>query len=200
MAGESGATERTFTETEHFALLTDAVARESASLTEKVQELEGTVTTVTQEKAEEVSALQSRVDVLEAEKAAAEKAAADVQAAFDAYKAELAELAAVEARKAERAAKVKEVASDLEDTYFSDERVARWASMTEEAFEALIADLVEASASKKTPPPFEKKDEDEKKNEEARETAAFTGGDAPSAPAGSTLGQFLGGRRPSSAK
>ena len=43
--------ERTFTEAQHFALLTDAVARETASLSSVKEDLEGQVTSLESEKA-----------------------------------------------------------------------------------------------------------------------------------------------------
>lgn len=64
---------RTFTETEHFALLTDAVGRETATLAEVKDTLEATVSTLTAENAAEKTAhetatseLQSWIDVLKA--------------------------------------------------------------------------------------------------------------------------------------
>src|SRR4051812_23580245 len=69
--------ERTYSATEHLALLNDAVARETASLSSVKEELEGSVGSLSAEKAAletEKSELQSKVDVLEAEKIAAETA------------------------------------------------------------------------------------------------------------------------------
>ena len=66
--------ERTFTEAQHFALLTDAVARETASLSTAKEELETKVQTEATEKAAlaaTVTELESKIDVLAAEKAAA---------------------------------------------------------------------------------------------------------------------------------
>jgi peptidoglycan hydrolase CwlO-like protein len=71
------AEERTFTEAQHFALLTDAVARETASLSTVKEELEQKFATAETEKAAAlatVTELQTRIDVLDAEKAAAETA------------------------------------------------------------------------------------------------------------------------------
>lgn len=191
------ADERTFTETEHFALLTDAVARESASLSTKVTELEVLVTAVNAEKAKEVEELRSRLDVLEAEKAAALKQGEEKAAEFEAFKTDLEEKAALEERKATRAAAVKESASDLDEAYFTDDRVAGWAAMSEDAFTSLIADLTEAAAAMKRKQTVLVNDKDvkgsaaDKVKEKAVETAAFTGGGTPTANGTSLFGQFM---------
>lgn len=182
---------RTFTETEHFALLTDAVARETASLSSDKETLESSITTLTGEKAE----LAGRLDVLEAEKQAAEKSHSDAVAEFTDFKAELEQKAAVEARKTDRVAAVKAASADLDDTYFTDERTQRWAEMADDAFTALISDLAEAAAKKK--PAFlmtddEKKAAKDDMADKARETAAFTGGTSPTdSGSGSLFGRFM---------
>jgi hypothetical protein len=167
------ADERTFTEAEHFALLTDAVQRETSSLTAEKSQLETTV-----------SELQARVDVLEAEKAAETAAKDQAVSEFEAFKAEIAEKAAVEARKADRVARVK-AAAELPDTYFTDDRIQRWAEMADEQFEALVADLAEVAAAA----PASSGD-----GKTVTETAAFKGGESPSTPTGSVLGQYFAAR------
>jgi hypothetical protein len=124
--------DRTFTEAEHFALLTDAVTREVAKATE-----DSTTT---------IDGLTSRIDVLEAENAAETAAKDTVNAEFAAFKAETERLREIDARKADRVAQIRAVASsDLPESYFSDERVQRWAEMADEQFNALLDDLSEVS-------------------------------------------------------
>jgi uncharacterized protein (UPF0335 family) len=125
--------------------------------------------------------LASQIDVLEAEKVALQKSHDDVVAEFEAFKNDLEQKAAVEARKADRTQRVKAANANLADTYFTEERIQRWAQMPDEAFDALVADLTESA-----PAPGEQRVE-----QQARETAAFTGGTAPTASEGSLLGAFL---------
>lgn len=182
-----------YTEDQHFALLSSAVERETASLTVAKEELEAQVATTTTEKAAletQVSELAARIDVLEAEKAA-ETAAKDAAVAeFEAYKTELARAEQVETLKAERAAAVKAAASHLTDEYFTDERKARWAEMAEEQFSALVADLTEAAAHM---PKVEanKAETEETVVTQAAETAAFKGGETAGAVEGSSLTALL---------
>lgn len=159
---------RTFTEAEHFALLTDAVQRETAGLTSEKDAL-------SVEKAE----LQSRVDVLEAERAALTTERDNIKSEFEAFKADLAEKAEIEERKGERLAKAKAAADHLPEDYFTAERAARWAEMSDEAFEAAMADLVATKPVGAANP--------------VPETAAFSGGEAPTSREadGSTFGSFL---------
>lgn len=169
------AIERTFTEAEHLALLTDRVARETAELTAAKDQL-----------ATEKSQLQQRVDVLEAEKAAAVSERDSVTAEFEAFKNDLAEKAAVAERKEARIKRVKEANTSLPETYFTEERAQRWAEMAEEAFDVLLADLQEVKVAAPV----------------TTETAAFTGGTSPTADSGSSVfGQFLMSRHaPATAK
>jgi len=142
--------DRTYTEAEHLALMADAVKRETASLAEVKESAETQVSTLT-----------ARVDVLEAEKASLETAKAETQKAFDDYKAEVERAREVEAAKKDRLEKVKAANAGLPDSYFTDERVQRWAEMTEVAFTSFIEDISPLSG---TP---------------AKETAAFSGGSTP---------------------
>ncbi len=200
-----------FTESQHFALLADAVSRETAAITEAKTALETeksalqeTITGLESEK----SALQSRIDVLEAEKvteiASREKAEAD----FAAYQAELAELSAVSERKEARLTRVK-ASIDAPESYFTEARAARWAQMADEEFDELLVEFTELAAMK--PHAFMKGDggdckmcgksdsdgmhkmpEKAAEDAAARETAAFTGGAAPKpVEGGSTFGRFL---------
>jgi hypothetical protein len=114
--------DRTYTEAEHLALMADAVKRETASVTEVKESAETKVTELTK-----------RVDVLEAEKASLETAKAETQKAFDDYKAEVERAREVEAAKQDRVEKVKAANAGLPDSYFTDERIQRWAEMAEAA-------------------------------------------------------------------
>jgi hypothetical protein len=195
--------ERTFTEKEHEALVTDAVRREVAAA---IEEKDATVTE-----------LQGRIDVLESEKAAADQKVQDAEKALEDYKAEQARVAEVAAKRDSRVGAIKEVSAHLPETYFTDERVGRWAEMADEDFAALVEAQVETSIAAL---PTEEAKEFEGLEGEARraklsevlgkrkenagevkpETAAFTGGTVPSSreTAGeggsSTLGTWLSSR------
>jgi chromosome segregation ATPase len=158
--------DRTYTEAEHLALAADAVKRETASLTEAK---EAAATKVTE--------LSSKVDVLESEKASltAEKEAA-VKALED-FKAEVERAKEIESAKSDRKAKVKAANASLADAYFTDERVQRWAEMTEEAFTAFLEDIAPAAVG------------------QSKETAAFAGGESPTDPGKPTVGLLFAARR-----
>lgn len=176
-----------YTEDQHFALLTAAVERETSALTDKAQELETTVASLTENNTE----LQTRVDALESEKASLEAARDEAVKAFEDFKADLAEKAEIEARKADRIAAVKAANGDLAEEYFADERVARWASMSDEQF-ADVIEAIETSAKAAKKAPAAKTDDDaDDVKEKARETAAFTGGTEISSGEGSTVTAFL---------
>lgn len=164
--------ERTFTEAEHFALLTDRVARETADLTAERDTIKASL-----------DELQQRVDVLEAEKATAQTERDAAVAEFEEYKAELERAAELATLRDERSAKVTEVTSHL-DGYVTAERADRWANMTEEAFDAFLADLTDARPSGAP----------EKAAEAPRQTAAFSQGSAPTSSTGSVK-LLLAGRR-----
>lgn len=191
-----------FTESQHFALLADAVSRETASLTEAKTALE-TEKSELQEKVtgleSEKSSLQSRIDVLEAEKAAEIASREKAEQDLAQYQADLAELAAVQERMAARVERV-QASIDAPADYFTEARAQRWAQMADEEFDALLADLAEHAAAKPkskddgddddVPAFLKKKKADD--SEKARETAAFTGGEDVSAPEGGSLfGKFL---------
>jgi hypothetical protein len=161
--------DRTYTEAEHVALMADAVTRETASLTEATSAFETTV-----------SEQASKIDTLEAEKAALETKVNEVQGAFDEYKSEIERAAEVESAKASRVEVVKAAVDSLPDTYFTDERVLRWASMTEEAFLQVVEDIKTAFVGVEVKP---------------KETAAFSGGTTPTSPATATLGGIFAARR-----
>jgi chromosome segregation ATPase len=180
-----------YSEDQHFALLSSAVERETAALSEEKATLTATVETLTTEKAAleaQLSESASRVDVLEAEKSSAESAAEAARQELTDFKAELARKEQVEGLKSERAAAVKAAAPALEDGYFTQERVARWAEMSEETFASLVTDMTEAAAQTAKPAV----EGDTSQAEQARESAAFTG-DAVVRPKteGSALGNFF---------
>lgn len=133
---------RTFSEQEHLAILADRVATETASLTENV----ATLTTAKSE-------LETKLDVAISEKAAADKAAADAKAEFEAFKTGLeAEKAAAE-KKGARLEEIKLKASHLPADFTTDEaRVARIVAMSDEAFEGYVADLAAANTAPATAP------------------------------------------------
>lgn len=145
----AGVDERTYSQKEHEAILTDAVRREVASATEQ--------------KESELSELQQKVDVLESEKAALEQGKADAEKALEDYKNEQERAREVAERKDARVTAIKEVtAHELPESYFTKERVTRWAEMAEEDFEALVDSQAEASVTALT-------------SEEAKELAGLEG-------------------------
>jgi len=190
VAEVAGEEDKVFTEAQHVALVESAVARETASLQQTVEDLEAQVASLTQEKADAESALtevQGKIDVLEAEKSAAETAKVEAEKAFEDFKNELTELAEADARRTERSDAVKEAAPGLDDSYFTEERVARWAQMSSEQFDVLVADLKEAASAKEPADDTSTVDT----TTQARETAAFKGGKDPKAPQGTAFGGFM---------
>lgn len=181
--------DKVFTEAQHISLLESAVARETATLSTTNEELSTKIETLTTDKAAADTALtdaQAKIDVLEAEKSAAVQAKEEADKAFEDYKTELTELAAVETRRTERADAVKAAAPGLEESYFTDERIQRWAEMSQEQFDTLTADLKEAAADRKP------EGEVDTSTEAARETAAFKGGKEPADAGVSTFGSLMG--------
>jgi len=200
------ADERTYTAVEHKAILETEVARAIADLRVAREELEteksGLQTSITDLQKEKADLL-TRVDKAEAEKAAAEKAKADIEAEFTTFKADLDRKNEIAQLKADRTAKAKAELAGVGEDYFTEERCQRWAEMSAEAFDAVLADLTESAAKK---PPMDEdeakkaKDAKAKKDTEdpekaARETAAFKGGAEPTAHTGSTFMQLMAARR-----
>jgi hypothetical protein len=183
-----------YSEAQHFALLTSAIERETASLAEAKKSLETQVETLTSEKAamaDELSGAKAKVDVLEAEVANAKAEAETVAKEYADFKADLERAREIEARKSARVERVKAANANLPQDYFSQERAARWAAMVDEVFDALVADLTEAAAAKPAETPGDKP-----ATELAKESAAFTGGETPKAAVeGSTLTTLLGATR-----
>lgn len=183
-----------YSEAQHFSLLQSAVAQETAALTTEKSELQGRVETLESEKAAlatELSEAMSRIDVLESDKATAEAAAETARTEFADFKAFLDKKKDVEDKKSARKDRVKAANENLGEGYFTDERVTRWAEMSDEGFDALVNEMTEfAAAAKAEAAPVEKT------AEQARETAAFTGGETPITPVqGSTLSLFLAARQ-----
>src|SRR3954465_7911372 len=174
--------EVTYTGQQHVALLRDAVERETASLTSANAELNtekaALETTISELTAAKETA-EAQVDVLTAAKETAEQKSAVIQKEFDDFKAELDRQREVAERRAERVEKIRTAAPQLSDEFLSDEsRQARWAEMADDAFDALVESLGQTAsgapaaagseaASAAKPAPAQ------------RESAAFTGGEAP---------------------
>lgn len=185
-----------YTEDQHIAILTDAVMRETANLSSVKEELEARVEVMDTEKAAAavvLSEVQTRLDVVEAEKAAEAQRADAAVAELTEFKAGLERAAVIEQAKSDRLAAIKAADASLEEDYFSEERVQRWAEMANDSFAALVTDLTEAAAKRKAK--SDDKDDDKQTapwmKEKARETAAFTGGAAPTTGKGSALSSFL---------
>lgn len=189
-----------YSEAQHFALLKSAVSQETAALNTEKSELQGRVETLESEKAAlatELSEAKSRIDVLESDKVTAEAAAETARTELADFKDFLAKKKDVEDKKSSRKDRVKAANEHLGDDYFSDERVTRWAEMSDEGFDALVSEMTEFAAAAKADKGDEKV---EKTTEQARETAAFTGGETAKSThhEGSTLALFLAKRQTAS--
>ncbi len=171
-----------YSEAQHFSLVKSAIEQETAALTTEKSELQSKVETLESEKAAmatELSEAKSKIDVLESDKATAEAEAETAKKSFEDFKADLMKKDQVSKKKSERSDRVKAANENLGDGYFTDERVTRWAEMSDEDFESLVTEMTEFAAAK----PAEDK-ADTKTTEKARETAAFKGGETPSAKEG----------------
>lgn len=132
------ADDKTYSESEHFAILEDRISRETASLTAERDQL-----------ATDKTELETKLDVETSARQAAELRATEAENALEVFKTEVSEREAASACKDERVAKVREVASHLEDSFFEDEaRIKRIVAMDEDAFAGYLSDL---GASTKTP-------------------------------------------------
>lgn len=185
--------DRSYTAVEHAAILESEVARETADLRATKEDLEQE-TSALKEKATGLEAekaeLLNRIDKLEAEKAAAEAARDAAEKTHTDYVTEQERAAQLESLKVERAEAVKAALDGIDDTYFTDERVARWAEMSAEQFDAVLADLQETAGAFKKGKPAD--DEADENKEQARETSAFRGGAEPTGVDGpSTVGAVL---------
>jgi chromosome segregation ATPase len=161
--------DRTFTESEHFALLTAAVTQETETLQSALAA-----------SSEEITTLKNTVDVLQAKVSESDEAKEQIASEFAEFKADLERKAELEKFSAERSAQIREAHPHLTDDYFTSDRVERWAAMSAESFASLVEDLAAATASKT---------DDADDDTTPRATAAFGGTVA----SGSTKGPSLGG-------
>lgn len=187
-----------YSEAQHFSLLKSAVAQETASLTAEKSELQARIETLESEKAAtatELSEAKSRIDVLESAKVAAEAAAETSKTELADFKAEILRKQEIETKKGARKDRVKAANENLSDGYFTDERITRWAEMSDETFDGLVSEMTEFAAAAKTA--TSETATETKTTEKARETAAFTGGESPSTKTEgvSTLSSFLAKRQ-----
>lgn len=188
-----------YSEAQHFSLLETAVERETASLTAEKSALEAQIQTLESEKAAtatELSEVKSRIDVLEAEKATAETAAETARTELADFKAEIERKREIEDKKKDRKDRVKAANESLVDDFFSEERITRWAEMDDNAFDAFVSDMAEvAKAAKEAASAAGTATTTT--TEQAKETAAFTGGQTPSASEDGTsvLKSFLAARQ-----
>lgn len=156
MAGEQT---RTFTEGEAYALVEDAVQRETAAAKAEATAALEQVTAISNEK----DALELRVTAAEEAKAKAEQELAEFKESIEREKAQ-------EALRVERLAKVTEVAPKLDLTSEKDgvARANRIVAMADEAFDEYVETIRQVageSGDDKTPP-----------GDLPRESAAFKGG------------------------
>lgn len=125
------ADEKAYTEAEHIAILSDRVAKETADLTAERDQL-----------VSDKSELETKLDVTESAKQAAEQKAADAEQALEEFKGQVEQDREAAARKEERIAKCRESAEHLGEDFFKDEtRVERIVAMSDEHFEGYLADL-----------------------------------------------------------
>lgn len=186
--------DNTYTDAQVLPLIAEAVTRETAALTQEKQTLETEKAKLEAEKAvlaANLAKTQAALDVLEVEKAdALAKAAASAQELEDLMTAETraTELAA---KKATRTKCVQESREGFPEGFFTDERAERWVAMSDEDFSSYVEDLKASApvgvAAAATLPAGESA------SQMARESAAFTGGQTPTAkPEGpSTLRAFF---------
>lgn len=125
------ADEKTYSEQEHIAILSDRVAKETADLTAERDQLASVKTE-----------LENKLDVAESAKTAAETKVEVAEKALEDFKAEIETQREAAARKDERLNKVREGAKHLDDKFFEDEaRVSRIVAMKDEDFDGYLADL-----------------------------------------------------------
>lgn len=129
------ADEKTYTEGEHIAILSDRLTKETADLTAERDQLSS-----------EKDELSTKLDVAESSKLAAEQRATEAEKSLVDFKAEVDTEREAASRKDERLAKVRASADHLGDDFFEDEkRVLRIVAMAEEDFEGYLADLASTS-------------------------------------------------------
>lgn len=161
MAGD-----RTFTEGEAYALVADAVERETAAAKTEADELRTQVTSLGNEK-----------DALELRVTAAEDKAADAEKALEDYKTEVDTQKAAEAKRDERLGKVAEVAPTLVegDDEKVTERCDRIVAMDDESFQEYLDSLAAVAPQKANENGSEGKTKVTPTTPLPRESAAFKG-------------------------
>lgn len=171
-----GADDLRFSEQQHFALLSEAVTRETAALQTRVDEATAETARVTEER----DTLATRIDVLEAEKASEFQAREAIAAEFESFRADLVRAEEIRKLCSERTDRVKAAAPQMAEDYLADEaRQRRWAEMAEETFTAFLEDLAQTAKS----PQLAVTDE------ALRQTAAFS--PPPAEPQGSALSSLF---------
>lgn len=158
------ADEKTYTEAEHIAILSDRLTKETADLTATVDQL-------TESKTE----LENKLDLAESAKVAAEQKTTEAEKSLEDFKAEVTEREAAAARKDERLGKLRESAEHLGEDFFTDEtRVARIVAMKDEEFAGYAADLAATGvgAPKSTSVPRETAMQNEKTDKTNTKSAA----------------------------
>lgn len=178
---------RTFTEGETYALVDEAVKRETAEANSKVAELEAQVASLGNEK-----------DALELRVTAAEEKATKAEGDLAAYKEQVETEKANEAKRATRLAEVAAVAPKLEIT---EERSNRIVAMADESFEDYVTSLREVANAGLSDEEIKARDEalaavKSGKGDLPRESAAFNGGkgSAPKTEAKSTVKSIFDAR------
>lgn len=187
MAGE-----RTFTEGEAYALVADAVERETAAANTTIAERDAQIVTLGNEK-----------DALEVRATAAEEKAEQAEQALEDYKAEQEREKAAEAKRDERMTKLTEVAPKLAED-ISEERATRIVAMADDEFDDYLAQLREVAGdqgnggkggdgTKPDPKP------DATTGAVPRESAAFKGGKPGGDDKKPSVSGLFGARRAASA-
>lgn len=148
---------KTYSEEEFNSAVKAAVDEATAPLVAKLAEVDASkaqeqadarIAELEAEHANAIDALKGELDTVKVEAVAHEQKYNDVVSYLEAEKAAADEAAAIEARKSERLAAVKEVAA-LDDEYVAD-NIDRWASMSDEDFGALTASWNAVKATVKT--------------------------------------------------
>lgn len=111
---------KTFSEDQVQGMIAATVARETADLKT------------------ENDGLNRDLEVAQAQTAAAQQETAEVQAAFEAYKAEQETQAEQDKLAQVRTAAYKEAAPHMAESFYTPERAARWASMSQEIFDEVL--------------------------------------------------------------
>ncbi len=127
--------DKTYTQAEHDAIVAAAVERETASLQDRIAELEA-----------QHDDQASRLEVVEAEKAAAETKATKAESDLAEFRSEVEAEKAAKERRDSRAAAMHEVAAAMGEEWFSDDRKDRWARMSDEDFDSQKAEIAEIAS------------------------------------------------------